>query len=180
MNLKCSSSFPAALALLGAVCISQSGCIADESTLTKVGDKTPVPSIRTIDGKDVKLEGQVVVLNFFATWCGPCMSEMPHLQQKLWEPLEKKGLVLIAVGREHAEAEIKAFKEKKKFTFAFAADPKREIFGKFATQSIPRCVVVGKDGRIKYQSVGFEEAEFEKLVAAVKKELEKPQGPSNR
>jgi len=174
MNTQSLRSFPKGLALILVNCLLYCGCLADDSTLTKVGDKSPVSSIRTIDGKEVKLEGQVVVLNFFATWCGPCMSEMPHLQKKLWEPLEKKGLVLIAVGREHSEAEVKAFKDKKGFTFAFAADPKREIFGKFATQSIPRCVVVGKDGRIKYQSVGFEEAEFEKLVAAVKKELDNP------
>ena len=168
------------LAIVAASCALHNGCAADESTLTKVGDKSPVASVRTIDGKEVKLEGQVVLLNFFATWCGPCMSEMPHLQQKLWEPLEKKGLVLVAVGREHTEAEVKAFKEKKKFTFAFAADPKREVFGKFATQSIPRCVLIGKDGRIKYQSMGYDEAEFEKLVAAVKKELEKPSEQAGR
>jgi peroxiredoxin len=174
MNIQAYRSFPMTLAILLAGFVLHSGCIADDSTLTKVGDKSPVASVRTIDGKDIKLEGQVVVLNFFATWCGPCMSEMPHLQQKLWEPLEKKGLVLVAVGREHTEAEVRAFKEKKKFTFAFAADPKREVFSKFATQSIPRCVVVGKDGRIKYQSMGYDEAEFEKLVAAVKHELDKP------
>jgi len=173
-------SFPLLLTIALGTWLLQSRCFADDSTLTKVGDKSPVTSVRTIDGKDVKLEGQVVVLNFFATWCGPCMSEMPHLQQKLWEPLEKKGLVLVAVGREHTEAEVKAFQEKKKFTFAFAADSKREIFSKFATQSIPRCVVVGKDGRIKYQSIGYDEAEFEKLVAAVKKELDKPSEPAGR
>jgi peroxiredoxin len=180
MNIKALRSLPLALSVLLATGLLQSGCIADDSTLTKVGDKSPVTSVRTIDGKEVKLEGQVVVLNFFATWCGPCMSEMPHLQQKLWEPLEKRGLALVAVGREHTEAEVKAFKEKKPFTFAFAADPKREIFSKFATQSIPRCVVVGKDGRIKYQSIGYDEAEFEKLVAAVKKELDKPSGPASK
>src|SRR5512138_2151457 len=103
MNIQAYRSFPMTLAILLAGFVLHSGCIADDSTLTKVGDKSPVASVRTIDGKDIKLEGQVVVLNFFATWCGPCMSEMPHLQQKLWEPLEKKGLVLVAVGREHSE-----------------------------------------------------------------------------
>jgi peroxiredoxin len=166
--------FPIGLALILIALMLRTGRAADDSTLTKVGDKSPVASVRTIDGKEVKLEGQVVVLNFFATWCGPCMSEMPHLQKELWEPLEKKGLILIAVGREHTEAEVKAFKDKKGLTFAFVADPKREVFGKFATQSIPRCVLIGKDGHIKYQSIGFEVAEFGKLVDGVKQELDKP------
>lgn len=159
------------LALLICTCFWRPCSAADPSTLTKVGDKSPVASIRTIEGKDVKLEGQVVLLNFFATWCGPCMMEMPHLQKELWEPLQKQGLVLVAVGREHSEAEVKAFKDKKQFSFAFAADPKREIFARFATQSIPRCVLVGKDGLIKFQSVGFTEEEFKALVEAVKNEL---------
>ena len=123
MNIQSLRSFPWGWRLSWPTAFCNCGCLADDSTLTKVGDKSPFLPFRTIDGKEVKLEGQVVVLNFFATWCGPCMSEMPHLQKKLWEPLEKKGLVLIAVGREHSEAEVKAFKDKKGFTFAFAADP---------------------------------------------------------
>ena len=123
---------------------------SSNSTLTKVGDKSPVTSVRTVDGKTVDFANKVVVLNFFATWCGPCMMEMPHVQKDLWEPLKSKGLIVIAAGREHSDAEIKAFQEKNRYTFLFAADPKRDIFGKFATQSIPRCVVIGKDGIIKY------------------------------
>lgn len=146
---------------------------AESSTLTKVGDPSPVSSVHTIDGREIRLTNQVVVLNFFATWCGPCMSEMPHVQKELWDSLKSKGLVVVAVGREHSVAEVKAFQQKKGFTFPFAADPKREIFSKFATQSIPRCVVIGRDGRIKYQSIGFSESEFPNLVKAAQAELGK-------
>ena len=146
---------------------------ADNTTLTKVGDKSPVHSVRTSDGKELAFTGKVVVLNFFATWCGPCNSEMPHLEKDLWQPLKDKGLLLVAVGREHSVAEVEKFKSQKGLSFAFAADPKREIFSQFATQSIPRCVVVGKDGEIKFQSIGFEEKEFGSLVEAVKRELAK-------
>lgn len=145
----------------------------ESDTLTKVGDKSPVQSVRTIDGKTVDFANRVVVLNFFATWCGPCMSEMPHVQKELWEPLKAKGLVLVALGREHSVEEVKAFQEKKGFTFMFAADPKREVFAKFATQGIPRCVVIGKDGIIKYQTLGFAENDFPNLVKAVEAELQK-------
>src|SRR5271169_6188843 len=81
----------------------------ESDTLTKVGDKSPVQSVRTIDGKTVDFANQVVVLNFFATWCGPCMSEMPHVQKDLWEPLKARGLIVVALGREHSVAEVKAF-----------------------------------------------------------------------
>lgn len=146
---------------------------ADETTLTKVGDCSPVLAVHTIDGQDLDFHDRVVVLNFFATWCGPCMMEMPHLETELWQPLKSRGVVLVAVGREHSVAEIEKFKSQKGYSFPFAADPKREIFGKFATQAIPRCVVIGKDGRIKYQSIGFEPSGMAALLNAVKSELEK-------
>lgn len=145
----------------------------DNSTLTKVGETSPVHSVKTIDGKDLDFQNRVVVLNFFATWCGPCMMEMPHLEKELWQPLKEKGVLLVAVGREHSVAEVEAFKKQKGFSFLFAADPKREIFSKFATQSIPRCVVIGKDGRIKFQSIGFEPKEFQSLIDAVNNQLAK-------
>ena len=146
----------------------------DATTLTKVGDKSPVLSVRTIDGQEVDFRNKVVVLNFFATWCGPCMMEMPHLEKDLWQTLKGKGLVLVSVGREHSVAEVQKFKKEKGYSFLFAADPKREVFSKFATQSIPRCVLIGKDGHIKFQSIGYEEKEFGSLIDAAKRELEKP------
>jgi thiol-disulfide isomerase/thioredoxin len=145
----------------------------DATTLTKVGDISPVLSIHTVDGQVADFHGKVVVLNFFATWCGPCKQEMPHLEKDLWQPLQGKGLVLVSVGREHSEAEVKEFQTKNGYSFSFAADPKREIYGKFATQFIPRCILIGKDGHIKFQSMGFSEAEFPALLKAVNDELAK-------
>jgi len=162
-----------ALAVPVAFSAEDSGAIYAKSTLTKIGETAPVLSLTTIDNQILDFHGKVVVLNFFATWCGPCMQEMPHLEKDLWKPLKSKGLLAISVGREHSQSEVNAFQKQKGYTFLFAADPKREIYGKFATQYIPRCILIGKDGRIKYQSVGFTEKEFGILIDAVKSELDK-------
>jgi peroxiredoxin len=145
-----------------------------ESTLTKVGQEAPAFSVTTLDGKTLDskdLKGKVVLLNFFATWCGPCMMEMPHLEKEVWQKFKDKGLVVIAIGREHQNQGLVKFQKEKGFTFPMAGDPKREDYSKYASAYIPRNVLIGNDGRILFQSVGFETGEFDKMVQAIEKAL---------
>ena len=145
-----------------------------DATLTKVGEASPLAAIRTIDGKDLDFQGQVVLLDFFATWCGPCKDEMPVLEKNIQQPFKSAGLMVVAVGRGHSESELEKFRDKNSYTFFYAADPTKELFGKFATNVIPRAVLIGRDGKIKFQSVGFKPEEFIALENAVKTELKRP------
>lgn len=147
-----------------------------EGDLVKVGDKAPEFTAVDTAGAQVSLaqfKGKVVLLNFFATWCGPCMQEMPHLEKEVWQAMKGDGLVVLAVGREHSVEELLAFKAKKGFSFAILADPKREVYAKYASSYIPRCYLIGKDGVVKFASVGFEAKEFEQLLSSAKAELRK-------
>jgi peroxiredoxin len=147
----------------------------DTSTLTKVGDKAPAFTCTTTDGKTIdinKLQGKIIMINFFATWCPPCNKELPVLQKNVWEKYKNnKDFVLVIVGREHNEKEVKDFVTAKKFTMPFAPDPKRAIFSLYATQSIPRNVIIGKDGRIIFQSIGYTEEEFKKIEVLLAEKL---------
>lgn len=148
----------------------------DSSTLVRVGDSAPAFTCATIDGKTIdisKLNGKIILINFFATWCPPCLAELPELQKDIWEPYsDRSDFVLLIVGREHTQAEVEAFIEKKKFTMPFVPDPNREIFKLYATQNIPRNVVIGKDGKILFQSMGYSEEEFIKLKELLAKVLD--------
>src|SRR5262249_40389014 len=115
--------------------------------------------------------GKVVVLNFFATWCGPCLAELPHVEKEIWQKYKDKGVVLIAIGREHQNAELMDFKKKQELSFPVAGDPKRDVYKQFATQYIPRTYVINKEGKIVFQSVGYMEDEFKKLLDAIAKEI---------
>jgi hypothetical protein len=69
--------------------------------------------------------------------------------------------------------EVEAFQQAKHYTFQFAADPHRTIYSKFATEYIPRCFVIGKDGRVKCQTIGYSETDLAGLIQIVKRELSK-------
>jgi peroxiredoxin len=147
----------------------------DTTTLIKTGDPAPLFKCRTIDGKSIdisKLKGKVIMVNFFATWCPPCNLELPVLQKEIWDKYKNNpGFVLIILGREHTEAEVKDFVAKKKFTMPFAPDPKREIFSLYATQNIPRNVIIGKDGNVLFQGTGFSEEEFSEIEKTIAENL---------
>ena len=130
----------------------------DASSIIINGQIAPAFTLVTLDGKTVgpaELKGKVVLLNFFATWCGPCMAEMPHLEKEIWPKFKDANFILISVGREHNASELKAFRDKKHFTFPIAPDPKREVYGMFAKQYIPRNYVIDTTGKVAYQSTGF-------------------------
>ena len=145
-----------------------------QSTLTKVGDFAPDFTVKTTDGKDFKLsahKGKPVLLNFFATWCGPCLAELPHVEKEIWQKYKDRGLVVVVVGREHEIPEVAEFQKKHKYSFVMAADPKREAYKKYATLYIPRTYLLNNEGKIVFQSVGFQEAEFKTLLAAIETEI---------
>jgi peroxiredoxin len=159
----------------GFVLITITSAQTDTTTLTRIGDKAPVFSCKTIDGKIVdisRLQGKIIMINFFATWCGPCNQELPLLQKNIWDKYkDNRDFELIILGRQHTEQEVRDFVKSKKFTMPFAPDLKREIYGLYATQFIPRNIIIGKDGRIIFQSMGYTAEEFKKLEELLSEKL---------
>jgi peroxiredoxin len=154
-----------------------------KSTLVKAGEMAPDFTCKPINGEEFSLgrqRGTVVVVNFFATWCGPCLSELPHLEKEVLKKYgDRKDFKLIVIGREHGAEELEKFAKEKNLSLPMAPDPKRAIYGKYADKYIPRNFIVGKDGRIKLASVGYTEMRFQEIVQTLEKELKEP-SPSDR
>ncbi|WP_285055399.1 TlpA family protein disulfide reductase [Pedobacter ginsengisoli] len=152
------------MSLLPIVLLAQT----DSTTLTKVGDKLPDFSFDLEKGKTVKIgdyKGKLILINFFATWCGPCNMELPLVQKQIWEKYkDHQKFAFFVFGREEGWEILDPFKQKKGFSFPMIPDMNREIFKKFATQSIPRNVIADEQGNIIYQSIGFSEKEFKEMV----------------
>ena len=121
----------------------------------------------------IKNSDHPLVLSFWATWCGPCVAEMPHLESQIWQKKKDKKFAFISIGREHSTDELKPFRAKHKLTFPMAGDPKREVYGLYAEAYIPRTLLIDGEGRIVRQVVGYEEEEFKALLKSIDDELAK-------
>ncbi|HEX5703593.1 MAG TPA: TlpA disulfide reductase family protein [Pyrinomonadaceae bacterium] len=119
--------------------------------------------------------GRVLLLNFYATWCGPCRQEMPHLIA-LHRKYEAEGLQIVGlnVGGEEDYAEVPAFKQEYGIPFPLAT-PDTDFVDRYlgVNQNIPQSFVIDRNGRIVKHFIGFSEesvAEVETVVqAALKK-----------
>ena len=145
-----------------------------KTTIIKVGQQVPSFNYRLTDALHSisSLQGKVTLITFFATWCGPCNNELPPIQEEIYDEYKNNpDFQLLVIGREHSDQELLQFQHEKGFHFPLIADPKREIYSLFAQSYIPRNFLVNKEGKVIYQSVGYNEDKFRILKTHIKKQL---------
>ena len=122
------------------------------------GGPPPALALKDLDGATHRLadyRGKVVLLNFWATWCGPCRDEMPSIQE-LKDKLAGKPFVVLAVNLDEPESRIRRFlsQMKVKLDFPILLDPEREVARTWNARILPASYVIGADGKIRYSLVG--------------------------
>lgn len=152
---------------------AQPKAVATAGSLPKYG-AAPAWKLQDLNGKVVSSEqfaGKVVVVDFWATWCGPCRMEIPGYIE-LTKKYANDGLVIVGVSLDQGgPAVVKAFADKLgiNYPIVMGDDAISAAFG--GMEAIPTTFIIDRSGQIRHRKVGAEEtAEYEKQILAVLKE----------
>ncbi|MCD4751370.1 MAG: TlpA family protein disulfide reductase, partial [Thermoanaerobaculales bacterium] len=146
----------------------------EQATLIHVGDMAPLFQAQTLDQTTFSLEaerGNIVLLSFFATWCPPCLEELPHLEKEVWARFRDSDFSMVAIGREHDSEELRPFVTEMGLTLPVVPDKDRSIYARYADAFIPRTLVVGPDGTVIFQTADFEPENFKRMVDLIAQAL---------
>lgn len=148
--------FKAALLIILTSGLLVTGCAADTEPSAQEGKLAPDFQLQDLDGQSVALSdfrGKPVLLNFWATWCSPCRSEMPYIQQ-VYDEWSDKGLVVLAINIGESPATVKEFVQAQGFSFPVLLDTKQDVAEKYNIRGIPTTLFIDKDGVIQVKLIG--------------------------
>ena len=120
------------------------------------GQQAPAFEVPLLDGGTIslaKLRGRVVLLNFWATWCKPCESEMPAMQ-RLRSALAGTEFELIAVSVDASREDVAKYRDRLGLSFPIALDPEKRVSDAFQSYRYPESYLIDRDGRILSRYIG--------------------------
>ena len=143
----------AALLLVG-LCFVVADALRER--LVSVGDLAPGFSLTTDGGRKISSSdfgGKILVVNFWATWCPPCIDELPSLQA-MAQQMAPKGVVVLGVSVDKNEAAYKRFLQQAGIRFATARDAEADISAEYGTFKYPETYVIDRDGKVRQKHIG--------------------------
>ena len=165
MNFKLSKFCKPTLVLIASLLMTNPAWSASTS------GPAPNFTLKSLSGKNLKLSelaGNVVLINFWASWCGPCLQEMPLLNaiHKKYEPL---GFTVLGVNVEENSDNARAFLAERGVDFPVLLDTKNQVSKMYDVVAMPTTVVVDRDGNMRFLHKGYKAGDEKQYRSMVKK-----------
>lgn len=148
------------------------GAATSVAALSK-GRRAPEIGLRDLDGNPVKmadLRGKVVVVDFWATWCGPCKEEMPVLD-RLYGKYRKKGLVVVGVSQDRDEDKVREFLRRRPVSFPIVHDVRHAVAKRYQPGKMPSSYVIDRSGVVRYVHEGYSARDAARFDREIRKLL---------
>ncbi|GAB4358404.1 MAG: TlpA disulfide reductase family protein [Gammaproteobacteria bacterium] len=134
-------------------------------------ENSPAPdfALKSRSGPNVRLSelrGQVVMINFWATWCGPCRQEMPLLES-LYKRYRKLGFTLLGVNVEENSRPAERFLKDVPVSFPILYDNRNEVSKLYQVSGMPSTVIIDRDGKVRFAHTGYvpgDESKYSRMV----------------
>lgn len=132
---------------------------------------TPYANLTDLPGSPVRqideLHGKVVIIDFWASWCGPCRKSFPWLNQ-MQQKYQAQGLVILAVNEDEQREDANAFLKQYPAEFAVLFDQQGQVAQQYQLKGMPTTLVLDRQGQLKYSHIGF----FESKTAQYEQDLQ--------
>ena len=153
-------------------CVAALGLLPARSQALAAGDAAPVLELEGLAGPVslAVLQGRVVLLDFWASWCPPCRQSFPWMDQMLARH-GGAGLAVVAVNLDRQRAYAEQFLRAVPSRATIAFDPAGDTPRRFGAKAMPTSFIIGRDGRVRLQHDGFREADQGPLEVALKQAL---------
>ena len=160
-----------ALLIMLASVLLINGCAAGAKTSARVGELAPNFKLQDLEGQSValsNLKGKPLLLNFWTTWCPPCRSEMPYIQQ-VYDEWSDKRLMVLAINIGESSAKAKEFMQSYGLSFPVLLDTNEKIAQIYNIGNIPTTYFIDRDGIIQVKIIGAfpSKAEIEKNLSEI-------------
>lgn len=142
----------------------------------QIGKKAMEFSLPAVNGETVALQslrGKVVLLNFWATWCGPCRQELPELA-RLQEKYRQRGLAVMAVTVDNEIENVRGFLQKYDIKIQALWDKRKKVADSYLVEKMPSSYLIDRNGAIRFIHRGYSAEELKRIEAEIDELLDKP------
>jgi peroxiredoxin len=150
-------------------------CLSPLAGAEAINVPAPDFTLESRSGENLRLEdhrGEVVMLNFWASWCGPCRQEMP-LMDELYSQYKDLGFTILAVNVDENREEAHRFLDKVPVNYPILYDPESSVSELYEVQAMPTTVMIDRNGTARYLHYGYQpgyEDEYEQQIRELVRE----------